>query len=251
MKRIRVAFLLALIMVPPVWAGDLTPSSAGLETDFSSKYTWRGMAYSTGPVAQPYGWITVDSFTVSLWGNAMLTDEPKFGAKSGAFDGGDVALGWSHDFGRWRIEPGFEFWFDRPVSATFDPATGELSARVSWRLGPMRLFVSQAADVVRFGGAYYGEAGPNFTVSRKGLDFDASLRQAWASAKFNRIYAGVEKAEPTFIGADGSVTHSFRPGVYLRLRSEVTRMTDAAIRRSLRQSALFSVAVAVGYQWRK
>jgi hypothetical protein len=245
------AILLAITVVPGVRAAGLEVSSAGLETHFTSRYTWRGMAYSTGAVAQPYGWITTRDFTISLWGNADLSNKRTFGTKRGIVDGGDVSAGWSHDFGRWRIEPGFEFWFARPVSGVFDPATGESSVRVSWRLGPIRLFVSQAIDVIRFRGAYYGEAGPNFTASRKGLDFDASLRQGWASAKFNRIYTGVDRAEPTFAGADGSITHRFQQGVYLRVHSEVTRMTDVAIRRNLQKGAIFSVSVAAGYEWRR
>ena len=177
------ALLLAITVVPAVWAAGPELSSAGLETDFISKYTWRGMAYSTSAVAQPYAWITSRDFTVSLWGNADFSNERTFGTKRGTLDGGDVSVRWSHDFGRWRIEPAFEFWFARPVRGVLDPATGESSVRVSWRLGPIRLLVSQAIDVIRFRGAYYGEAGPNFTASRKGLDFDANLRQAWASAK--------------------------------------------------------------------
>ena len=210
------------------------------------------MPYSIGAVAQPYGWVTSHDFTVSLWGNASLRNEPRKGISQGIFDGGDVSVGWSHDFGRWRIEPAFEFWFDRPVSTAFDPATGELSARVSWKLGPMRLFTNQAADTIRFKGAYYGDAGTNFTAKGKGLDFDASLREAWASAKFNRVYTGVGKSAPTFIGADGSVTHRFRRGIYLRAHSEISWMTDTAIRRSLGQHRpLFSAGMAVGYEWRK
>ncbi|HEX4274655.1 MAG TPA: hypothetical protein VHZ74_04840 [Bryobacteraceae bacterium] len=246
------ALLPALSFAPALWAGSLTPNSAGVETDFSSRYTWRGMAYSTGAVAQPYGWLTAGDFTVSLWGNANLQRNRQSGATSGLFDGGDVTVGWSRDFGRWRIEPAFEFWFDRPVEGVSDPATGELSVRASWKLGPMRIFAAQAIDTIRFRGAYYGEAGTNFAASRKGLDFDASLRQAWASERFNRIYAGVEKRGPTFVGADGSITHRFRQGIYLRAHSEISWMTDAALRRSLAQPRpLFSAGVALGYEWRR
>jgi len=79
-----------------------------------------------------------------------------------------------------------------------------------------------------------------------------NLRQAWASGKFNRLYTGVEKREPTFIGADGSITHRFRHGIYLRAHSEITWMTDAAIRRSLAQHRpLISSGVALGYEWRR
>lgn len=247
MQPRSVALLSALALAPALWAGSLTPNSAGVETDFSSRYTWRGMAWSTGAVAQPYGWVSAGDFTVSLWGDANLHQ-----SGAGLFDGGDVMVGWSHDFGRWRIEPAFEFWFDRPVKGVFDPATGESSVRVSWNIGPMRIFTAHAVDTVRFRGAYYGEAGANFAANRRGLDFDANLRQAWASGKFNRLYTGVEKREPTFIGADGSITHRFRHGIYLRAHSEITWMTDAAIRRSLAQHRpLISSGVALGYEWRR
>jgi len=249
-QRRCLALLPALAFVPSLWAGSLTPNSAGLETDFTSRYTWRGMAYSTGAVAQPYGWVTAGDFTVALWGNADFHRARQSGA--GLFNGGDITVGWAHDFGRWRIEPAFEFWFDRPVVGVFDPATGESSVRISWNAGPMRIFTAHAVDTIRFRGAYYGEAGANFTASRKGLDFDASLRQAWASKKFNRIYTGVEDRGPTFVGADGSITHRFRRGIYLRAHSEITWMTDAAIRRGLGQHRpLFSAGVALGYEWRR
>ncbi len=119
----------AFFVFPAACAADPALGYAGLETDFASKYTWRGtLAYSTGAVA--HSLMDGLPFTGShsrVWGDAVLGKE----RKSGNFDGGDVAVGWSRDFGRWRIEPGFEFWFDRPVNAVFDPATGEFSARVS------------------------------------------------------------------------------------------------------------------------
>jgi hypothetical protein len=202
------------------------------------------MAYSAGAVAQPYGWFTAGDFTVALWGNADL--------HQGQLSGGDVTAGWSRDFGGWRIEPAFEFWFDRPVAGVLDPATGELSFRLSRKVGPTRLFAAQAIDAIRFRGAYYGEAGSNFTGSRKSFDFDASLRQAWASEKFNRIYTGAAKRGPTFVGADGSITHRFRQGIYVRAHSEITWMTGDAVRRSLGQHRpLFSAGVALGYEWRR
>ncbi len=102
----------ALALLPVLWAASLAPNSAGVETDFTSRYTWRGMAYSSGAAVQPYGWLTAGDFTVSLWGNADLDRERQSGS---AFNGGDVMVGWSRNFGRWRLEPAFEFWFDRPV----------------------------------------------------------------------------------------------------------------------------------------
>ena len=66
---------LLLWLLPPasLWAKG---TSWAAEVDFNSRYIWRGIAYSKGPVFQPAFSVTHSGFTVSIWSNMVLNNEP-------------------------------------------------------------------------------------------------------------------------------------------------------------------------------
>src|SRR6266508_3856081 len=43
------------------------------EMDFNSAYVWRGIAFNSGPVAQPWGCISGYGLTLTAWTNLNLT----------------------------------------------------------------------------------------------------------------------------------------------------------------------------------
>ena len=70
-------------------AGLLAPASAaaqsdtwGVEADVNTRYLWRGIPNSDGPVFQPYVWLTRAGTTVSAWSNM----ETGTGARPWEFD---------------------------------------------------------------------------------------------------------------------------------------------------------------------
>jgi hypothetical protein len=220
--------------------------SAGVEIGYFSRYTWRGMEFSTGPSVQPYGWFTEGPLTVSLWGNDNVGRKDP----DGGLNGGDAMALWSQDFGKWRIEPGYEYWFDRPVRGRYDPPTAEASANVSWGSESARIFVLQVVDVMTFKGAYYGEGGVTFTPKWKGLEWEFDLRQAWVSPRFNRLYSGVDGWSPTYFGGEASATRHLPHGLYVRVHAVATGMEKSAIRRSLDQlPAVAAADIACGFEW--
>src|SRR5262245_60166899 len=75
-----------IAMIPLLFAHGLAqePGSGkapkvtyGFETDFNSRYVWRGIAQSEGPVEQTTAWVSVSGFTFCAWGNMELGRGPQ------------------------------------------------------------------------------------------------------------------------------------------------------------------------------
>ena len=109
LRRITVLTALILLFVSPVLAWENTPedaelkSSGGAETFFYSRYVSRGIALSDGPVFQPSAWLTLADFTLSYFGNYVLTKEKQ----QGRFNEADTSLAWVREWNRFIIEPKF------------------------------------------------------------------------------------------------------------------------------------------------
>src|SRR5688572_13068726 len=64
-------------------------ASFGFETDFSSRYVWRGLTLSEGPVQQTSAWVSKGPLTYTLWSNFVLGK----GDNRGRFDEVDLTIG--------------------------------------------------------------------------------------------------------------------------------------------------------------
>lgn len=252
---LAVARLSAQADATPAVTPDATPPatppslSGTAEADFVSRYIYRGFAWSRGLVMEPYVSVTKGSLTIGAWANMILDNEPQ----QGALNESDFTLGWSHEYGSWRVEPTAEYWLDRPIHNGSVSGDGELSIKVSraaW--GPVRIFTNHAFDVFRYNGSYYGEIGPNIAGTWKELDLELNGHLAWASAEFNRVNAGIAKSALNLASADGSATKKLGwHGLYVRLHFETSRLLDSAVRRASRNGTLAVVGIAIGFEWEK
>ena len=65
---------LAQEVPPPADAGRSAPSvDAGVETDASSLYLFRGLVYSNGPVTQSKSWVSIAGLNLYAWSNVAMT----------------------------------------------------------------------------------------------------------------------------------------------------------------------------------
>lgn len=214
------------------------------EFDFSSQYVWRGFAQTRGPVFQPATSLSVYDFTLTLWANLVLNDEPH----QGQFTEVDPSLDYYVRLGDFEMQPSFEYYFY--PSQVGSPSTGELSLWLAYALGPFKLFTDHIVDVVRYGGAYFGDFGVSHERELfKKLDLRTSVAFGWASPKFNATYAGISKAAANVFLWDLEFTYQPLDHFYVRPHMQVSTLIDSDLRDSASESTIVSGGLALGFNF--
>jgi len=204
--------------------------SYGAEMDFSSGYTWRGLAISDRPVASPAAWISTAGFTFIASNILTLTYE--------------------REWNKLKIEPTLEtYWYRDPLSIAASKST-EASLKISYPVGPLRVFTAHSVDVWKQKGAYFGEGGIEYNrqFSKKNK-LETSLSFGWASSSFNNAYADVNKAAFNVVGLECSFTHYFKKHFYLNPHFEFSSIADHELRASLSHPNLFTFGMAIGVEF--
>src|SRR5262249_55719836 len=185
----------------------------GAELDINTRYVWRGLALTHGPVIQPSVWVSKSGFTLTLWGNLSLSDEAEQKRLSEIIP----IITYSREWKKLTIEPSVTFYFTRPLSPAVDPPTGEASIRFSYPVGPVGLFTDQNIDFISYRGAYFGDAGISYEreLSRK-ASLAGAITTGWGSSKFNNVYIGEPKKSFNFAGAELSFQYSITRSLRLR-----------------------------------
>lgn len=140
-------------------------TSWGAEADFNSRYVWRGLTYSRGPVFQPAFWVTRGRVTASLWSNMVLNHEPR----RGQFDQVFFSATQERDQRGWKLEPTLQGYYWQGFRGESNAKTLELSFRASRPVGPLRFFTSHTVDIAGFPGSYIADAGLEGKKRRWGL----------------------------------------------------------------------------------
>ena len=126
--------------------------------------------------------------------------------------------------------------------------TMESSLKMSYRVGPHRIFTTHAFDVLAYRGSYFGEAGLEYQrYVTKNTEFTISIRSGWASAKFNDVYIGVNKSAFNFVGVGGSLTYYLGSRMYFRPHFEFSSITDRMLRGQLAPSNIANFGIAFGW----
>ena len=211
------------------------------EFDFASQYVWRGIAQTRGPVLQPQASLSVYDFTLNLWANLILNDEPH----QGQFTEVDPSLDYYVRFGNFEMQPSFEYYFY--PSQEDSPSTGELSLWLAYALGPIKLFTDQIFDVVRYGGAYFGDFGVSYERDLlENLGLTTSGAFGWASPKFNATYGGVSKTALNVFLWDLELTYAPFRHFYLRPHMQVSALIDPDVRANAADPTIVSGGLALG-----
>ncbi|HKQ91260.1 MAG TPA: hypothetical protein VJZ77_11275 [Blastocatellia bacterium] len=221
-----------------------SPFTYGAEMDFNSRYVWRGLLLDDGPVGQPSAWISAFGFTLTAWSNVAMTDAS---GVTGINSGG-LILAYDRDWEKLRLEAALDSYMGRMSSDIESRNTMEGSLKLSYPVGPLRIFTTHAFDVLAYRGSYFGEAGVEYARQiTKSTEFTISARSGWASAKFNDVYIGVNKSAFNFVGVEGSLTHYLGQRMYFRPHVEFSSITDRILRGQLAPANIVNFGLAFGF----
>jgi len=216
----------------------------GAEMDFNSGYVWRGLLLEEGRVGQPSAWISAFGFTLTGWSNVAMTNT----SGGAGLRSGGLTLTYDRDWGKLKIETSLDAYMGRQSSDFESRNTMEGSLKLSYPVGPLRVFTTHAFDVLAYRGSYFGDAGLEYVRPvTKNTELTISARSGWASAKFNDVYIGVNKSAFNFVGVEGSLTYYLGRRMYFRPHIEFSSITDRRLRGQLTPANIFNFGLAFGF----
>jgi len=216
----------------------------GAEMDFNSGYVWRGLLLEEGRVGQPSAWISAFGFTLTAYSNVAMTS-----ASGGAgLKATGLTLTYDREWKKFKIEAALDGYMGRQSSDFEARNTMEGSLKLSYPVGPLRIFTTHAFDVLAYRGSYFGDAGLEYVRPvTKNTELTISVRSGWASAKFNDVYIGVNKSAFNFVGVEGSLTHYLGRRMYFRPHIEFSSITDGRLRSQLAPANIVNFGLAFGF----
>jgi len=220
----------------PAGAAD---ADAGADLDVVSRYVWRGLALSKGPVLQPEVWASYRDLTVSAWANVLLTSEAELHRVSSA----EVEAAYQFKWRRVEIDPVVtKYWFTDvgPVAGTT-----ECAANGAVHFGPFALTTTQSLDVEATPGAYIGALGGRLAGKRGRWEGKITVDVAWATASFNRAYW--DRAITAFDLAEGAAEVRFRatPLFSMAVHGTASTLLDTALRAEAAKPTLLTIGLSL------
>ena len=240
--RLRLFLWLCLVAFASC-PGSLIASelSFGAELDGNSRYVWRGLALSEGPVLQQSAWVSLAGFTLTPWANFAFHE----GDAPAGLNELDFTLDYSRDVFNLTVDPSFSVYL-YPNQADAPP-TGELALALSYPVGPVSVFTDHLVDPIATPGAYFGDAGLNFETDLiQSLTVEASAYAGWGSARFNEANVGVNRAALNVAGTDLALTWSACGLFYFRPHVALSMLLDRELRAAVPNPLLITGGLAVG-----
>ena len=199
------------------------PDNPALTTrvDFFSRYVWRGLAWSEGPVMQPSVGVSFGAFSATGWANVGMDRRD-----GSSLNEVDIILSYQTASGNMAMETCLQF-FTYPNSKN-SPATGEAVVSVSYPVGPLRTYVSHASDFVHYRGSHYTEIGFCYTRDLGwNTSLEISLGVSAGSRKFNDVYAGVAKSAWNVASLQVTLEHELSDGWGLSAQLSLSELLDS------------------------
>ena len=220
---------------------------AGAEVDLNSVYVFRGMVYSSGPVAQSRAWASRNGLSVYAWNNVAMP------AAAGARSLDEVDLGTSYSFerGAFTIAPAFDLYLYRlsasELSAGSPSGTGEASATLSYAAGDTEFSLQHVVDVVSYRGAYFAALGVSHDLTlARDTDVGAAVSLGWASARYHQAYLESPRRGLGLLSAQLSATRRLGRGLYVKGHVELTTVPDAGLRARVDRPTVVAAGLTVG-----
>jgi hypothetical protein len=217
-----------------------TKFTAGAELDFDSRFIWRGLALSSGPIAQPAAWASAYRFSAIVWTSLLLTDEPPHRRVRSVVP----SLAYTYSWDRFKIEPGVLFYWIGDELAPRTTAEAYLNGDVAF--GKVHLVSENYFDVVDYPGAYFGSIGPQVEISRDPWTFKGTFDLGFATADYNKAYFGVDGPALNVAEAGVEVRWDMTEHLYATLHSEGSVLLAPGLWRSVNEPALVSIGTAFG-----
>ena len=225
--------------------------NVGAELDGNSRYVWRGLALSDGPVLQPSEWVSLAGFTLTPLANFAFRE----GGVPAEFNELDLTLDYRRDVSNLTVNPSFSLYVY--PNRTDAPPTGELALTLSYPVGPacawshadrpVSVFTDHSVDLIATPGAYFGDAGLSFdTDLAENLALEVSARTGWGSARFNQANDSMNRAALNMAGADLALTWSPGGLFYLRPHVALSVLLDRELRAAVSSPLLITGGLAIG-----
>jgi len=198
--------------------------SGGVSVDFVSKYVWRGIPSSEGPVLQSEGWFSAYGAQVLVWSNLDLGEAP-----DGRLNEIDLQASYEYEWKHLKVEPIFLFYFFPNQGGT--APTGEGGIKLSYTLGPFHFTTGHAFDIMEFRGAYFGAVGASYQhefYSYFSLETGAGI--GWGNAQFNEAYFALPKAALNVFQWNLALTFTPCRYLYLTPHLKVSSILDGSLR---------------------
>jgi len=223
-----------------------SPTATGFEIDYNSRYIWRGLPWSEGPVIQPSFWISAHNLTFSCWGNFVTGEE----ANRGQLNELDLVLTYEHEWHNISIEPSFEYYSYPNQDPLDSPSTGQGILRLSLPIGAFAAFTSHSFDMINYPGAYFGDIGLSYEnrVSDKIL-LSISSFIGWGSFRFNDVYAGLGKDALNVAEGNISINFDLTDSIYLKPHIETSTLIDSDLRSAAANPVLTNAGISAGMEF--
>jgi len=197
------------------------PLSWGIESDFNSKFLWRGINYNEGLVIQPNVWASYRNFTAGIWSNITAYDRHNSMKRNEI----DLNLTYNYTLGKFEIDHMVLLYYY--IGQEDSPPTGEFYTGISYPLGDFSLVSSLTADFLTYFGSLYFEHGIGYEKSLgKKFTIASSALLCWANGKFNQTYIGTPVTSLNLVTLNVEMT--FKPGgsVYFKPHVQINRTLD-------------------------
>jgi hypothetical protein len=242
---VNVVALAALFITTRARAGgdddDEWALGAGAEASAQTRFLWRGVAWSRGPVLQPSAWGSAIGLTANAWCNVMLTQ--KGGAQPSA-----IAASIARDFA-WRslrIAPALHY-YELP-QARAPAKTAEASLDAELELDDFRLSTTHALDIANHPRAYFGTAGVAYEPEIGPFAISVATDVAWASAAMNREYFRRDAWGLSLAEAALSARYDLTDEFYFVLHAEGSALVAPALRAAASEPALAAAGATFGFE---
>jgi hypothetical protein len=207
------------------------PLELGFELDLASRYRWRGLELSSGPVVQPALWLSSGALTVSLWANGDFNSRRPEGVSYGVNEV-DVAVAWELALGDLAITPTAQSYTTRYGGAT--STTVEVGLEAALPVGPLELTMALSRDVVQAPGAGYGEFGIGW---RRALhperELELRLTAAGGTTRFLEDQMDLAVRGVYVVSGSAAMTLQRDGFPAVRLHAEVAVLTRERVRAAL------------------
>ena len=214
---------------------------AGAEADFNSRFIWRGLAFSRGPVLQPSLWSSWGGLSLGLWANLMLTEQLGHPLTVVV-----PTLTYAHRWRRLELETGLYIYTETAAGAV-PPSGGELTLKMSYDLDLLAVETEQYVRVLAGLGAYFGSIGLLYLHEWDRWSLTATTKLGWANAHFNAIYFDESRASLNVFELALVARYEVNDWLFVAPRADL-HLLLAPVLRARHPHALTNLGVTLGVE---
>jgi hypothetical protein len=240
------AYAVLLAVCAPSPAFTQTRMSYGVELAFRTGHADRGYLISDRPVIQPVMWVSGNGADFSAWGNFTLAETTE-GAQPKILE---LELAREFTSGNIAIAPAARMWFYHDPVSPYSTRSLEGWLKLSYDVGPFRVFTSNSLDVLEYPGAYFVDLGIESAHELSDrVEIGGSFGAGWANARFNESWFGAPGSGLNRASAQGWLTAYLTPHFYLYPHFEYNHTLNPAVRAVHMRPTYLLVGLSLGAEF--